>query len=42
MVSVRVRDDYAVQSIHLGSEQLLAQVRAAVDKHAFPGTFDED
>ena len=42
VVAVRVCDNDAVQASDLGRQQLLAQVRPAIDKHALAGTFDED
>ena len=42
MVAVRVGDDHAFEHTSLGSKQLLAQIRAAIDQHALAGALDQD
>jgi hypothetical protein len=42
MVAMRVRNDHAVEAVHIRSEQLAAKVRPAVDQHELAGALDED
>ena len=41
MVAVRVSDDHAVETPDPGRKQLLAKVRAAVDKHVLTGALNQ-
>src|SRR6476659_8107985 len=42
MIAMHVRDDEAVEVIYPGREQLLAQVRTAIDEHPLLVAFDKD
>ena len=42
MVAVRVGDDHSVEAFYLGGQELLPQVRAAIDKHSLPQAFHQD
>src|SRR6185503_19513944 len=42
MIPVRMGYDHAGEAVHLHGEQLLAQVRPAIDEHSLTGAFDED
>src|SRR5690348_7747909 len=42
MVAMRMGDDHAFEAIDARIEELPAEVRAAIDKHAFARAFDQD
>src|SRR4029453_12129878 len=42
VIAVRMGDDDGIEAPDLGTKQLLAQVRSAIDEHALPAAFDEN